>query len=91
MQVTLYSKPDCPLCDDCKAELYDLQAEFAFLIDERNILDDAALFTQFRYLIPVVDIAGGPLLYPPHTRRTLWDALHSVRPSEEATHGAAPA
>lgn len=87
MLVTVYSKPNCPLCDDCKAELRDLQAEFGLVLEERNILDDPALFARFRHLIPVVEIAGGSLLYPPHDRHSLWSALHGV--NEERVRGAA--
>lgn len=67
MQVTLYSKPSCHLCSDLKVELMILQAELGFALLERNIEEDAEDFARFRYLIPVLDIAGGELLYPPHT------------------------
>ncbi len=86
MRVTLYGKPDCALCDECKALLQPLQAEFAFALDQRNILDDDALYARFRYLIPVVEIEGGALLQPPHTRSALWGALDEARRQEDA-HG----
>ena len=65
MRVTLYSKPDCHLCDDVKADLQALRQELGFTFLTRNIEDDAADFERFRYLIPVVDIADGPMLYAP--------------------------
>lgn len=71
MQVTLYSKPDCPLCEELKADLLSLQAELGFDLTERNIEEDAGDWQRFRTLIPVVDIAGGPTLFPPHA----WDPL----------------
>jgi len=89
MRVTLYSKPDCPLCDACKADLHALQSEFSFVMEERSILDDQALFERFRYLIPVVDVDGGPLLYPPHDWLTLRRALSGAQLQEESSHGAA--
>ncbi len=67
MQVTLYSKPGCHLCEDLKVDLLTLQAELGFMVVERNIEEDAEDFARFRYLIPVLDIAGGEVLYPPHT------------------------
>ncbi len=66
MRVTLYSKPDCPLCDKLKADLLALQPEIGFSLDERDIEASPDDFARYRYLIPVVDIEGGELLYPPH-------------------------
>lgn len=91
MRVTLYGKPDCALRDECKVELYALQAEFGFVLEERNIFDNPAFFARFQYLIPVVDVDGGPLLYPPHDWLTLRRALSAAQPQEESSHGAAAA
>jgi glutaredoxin len=66
MRVTLYSKPDCPLCDEVKQELAGWQEALGFALGVRNIEEDPAEFARFRYLVPVIEIAGGPLLYPPH-------------------------
>ena len=71
MHVTLYSKPGCPLCDELKADLLEFQAAMGFEVYERNIEDDPDAFQRYRYLIPVLDIEGGALLYPPHT----WDTV----------------
>ena len=78
-RVTLYSKPDCPLCDELKAELAELQSEIAFDLTERNIEADAEDFRHYRYLIPVLDIEGGDLLYPPHHSDGVRAALCSAR------------
>lgn len=75
MKLTLYSKPDCPLCDELKADLDGLQEEFGFTLVERNIEDDEADFERYRYLIPVLDIENGPILYPPHMMRRTRQAL----------------
>ena len=75
MNLTLYSKPDCPLCDELKADLDVLQNQYEFTLVERNIEDDSVLFERYRYLIPVLDIEGGPLLYPPHTWQSTSQAL----------------
>ena len=89
MRVTLYTKPDCPLCDDALRELHGLQTEFGFALLKRNILEDEALFTQFRSLIPVVDVEGGPLLYPPHDWYTLRCALIGAQAQRAAHDNAA--
>lgn len=79
MLVTLYSKPDCPLCDEVKRDLVDLQRRATFVLAERNILEEPADFARFRYLIPVVDVEGGPLLTPPHDWSTLAKAVGAVQ------------
>ena len=76
MRVVLYSKPDCGLCDELKQELLEIQDELQFELSERNILEDEEIFARYRYLIPVLDIEGGELLYPPHHRDVLYSALH---------------
>jgi glutaredoxin len=79
MQLTLYGKPDCPLCDELKAELQVVQPTIGFTLHERNIEDNANDFARFRYLIPVLDIDGGELLFPPHTRYRLVQALQAAQ------------
>ncbi len=75
IQVIIYSKPDCQLCEEVKADLLSIQSDFGFVLFERNIEEDAELFGRFRYLIPVVDIENQPLLYPPHTWQSIYQAL----------------
>ena len=65
LQITLYSKPGCGLCDELLADLVWLQRELAFTVVSHNINDDPALKEKFQYLIPVLDI-GGTLYNPPH-------------------------
>jgi hypothetical protein len=75
MRLRLYTKPACSLCDDLKRDLLALQPEFGFVIEEHNIEDEAESFARFRYLIPVLEIEGRELLYPPHTGYQLYQAL----------------
>ena len=86
MQVTLYSRPGCHLCDDLKADLAALQAVTPFTLVERNIDDDPADQERYRYLIPVLDIENGPLLYPPHDWATLVRSLQGATREESASH-----
>jgi glutaredoxin len=78
MRVTLYTKPECHLCEDVKADLQVLQMEIGFVLHEHNIENDAASFERYRYLIPVVDIANGPMLYAPIDPVALHRALQSA-------------
>lgn len=79
MKVTLYSKPGCHLCTDLKADLLTLQQQIAFTLVERNIEENAEDFARFRYLIPVLDITGGELIYPPHSWQKLRQALEMAQ------------
>src|SRR5438046_607769 len=66
--VTLYSKPNCPLCDQARYQLAQLLAATpGWTLAEVNILDDAALYREYRYTIPVVAVAGGVTLVAPLT------------------------
>ena len=79
MRVTLYTKPDCALCDELKADLLALQPEIGFTLAEQNIEEDAGDFARFRYLIPVLDVEDGPLLMPPHDFMHLRNVLSAAR------------
>jgi glutaredoxin len=83
MRITLYSRPGCHLCDDLKTALAALEGDVAFTLAERNIEDDPADMDRYRYLIPVLDIENGPLLYPPHEWNVLVDALHAAAEKTE--------
>jgi glutaredoxin len=58
VQVTLYTKPGCCLCDDARTHLDDLAADVTFELRELDIRDDPALFERYRYRIPVVVVNG---------------------------------
>lgn len=58
MTVTVYTKPDCPLCEEAKEVLGRVRRRVPFDLEEINIVTDAALFERFRYDIPVVFIDG---------------------------------
>ena len=75
MKITLYTKPDCCLCDTVKADLALLHQQFDIELDERNIEEDPADFERYRYLIPVVDVEEGAMLYAPITQADLYQAL----------------
>ncbi|HLF01123.1 MAG TPA: glutaredoxin family protein [Anaerolineales bacterium] len=64
LTITLYTKPSCGLCDEAKAELETLAAEFPHHLTEMSILDDPQLFERYRHLIPVVIIGSTRLVYP---------------------------
>ncbi len=74
MQVTLYTKPNCSLCEILQGDLVWLQRQISFIVKVQDISTDAALTEQFKYLVPVLEIAG-VLYYPPHDLLQLQRAL----------------
>ena len=58
IEVVLYTKPGCCLCDTVKAQLGKLRAMQPFELREVNILEDSAAYAKFHEEIPVVFING---------------------------------
>jgi glutaredoxin len=56
LQVRLYGKPGCCLCDECEEILRRLQNEYSFALEKHNIEDDAVLRERWRCHIPVVTV-----------------------------------
>jgi hypothetical protein len=57
--VLLLGKPGCHLCDDARAIVADVLADFpGIAFDEKSILDDPELLDAYAEEIPVVLIDG---------------------------------
>jgi glutaredoxin len=56
--VTLYSKPDCHLCDLVKQVIVDVARRRRFRWEVRNILHDPADLEKYKTAIPVVLVDG---------------------------------
>ncbi len=76
--VTLFTKPGCGLCDEVKSSLEQLQSRYPHELLEVDITQDDALFNQYRYTIPVVQI-GEQELAAPITAVQLQNALQEAR------------
>ena len=61
MNIVLYSKPGCHLCDVARESLEELAAEIRFDLDEVDIRDDPEIFERYRYRIPVVWMDGSEI------------------------------
>jgi glutaredoxin len=59
--VTLYSKPDCPLCDEARQALGRVRGRVAFDLDELDITTDGDLEARLRERIPVIALDGEEL------------------------------
>ena len=58
IDVVLFTKPGCCLCDTVKAQLTELRTQQTFDLREVNILEDSAAYAKFHQEIPVVFIDG---------------------------------
>ena len=59
--ITVYSRPECHLCEDAMASLRSLQAELGFALEERDITRDDALLRAYFERIPVIALDGEEL------------------------------
>ena len=59
--VTVYSKPDCHLCEQAMSELRALQTELGFELCERDITADERLLRAYFERIPVIALEGEEL------------------------------
>ena len=64
INVTLFTKAGCGLCDEVKIHLDVLQAQYPHHLQEIDITQDDALFQEYRYIIPVVQIEDKKLQAP---------------------------
>ena len=58
LEVTLYTRPGCHLCEDAKAVMEPLIAEFRATVREVNIEDDAELTQRYGVDIPVIFVGA---------------------------------
>ncbi|CAG9620719.1 glutaredoxin family protein [Sutcliffiella rhizosphaerae] len=63
MNLTFYTKVDCPLCEKAKIKLMELQREWNFSIEENDIYKDDVLLEKYQLMIPVVEHEGEMLAY----------------------------
>jgi glutaredoxin len=57
-KVTLYSKPDCPLCDEAREALARVDGRVPFDLEEVDITTDRTLGERYGERIPVVALDG---------------------------------
>ena len=56
VNITIYSKKNCHLCDIAKITLLKIRKEFPFSLIEVDIEKDKEIFEKYKYLIPVIEI-----------------------------------
>jgi glutaredoxin len=58
VQVVIYSRPGCHLCDEAKAAILTAGCSDQFVLEQINIESDEELLRKYKYDIPVVAING---------------------------------
>ena len=58
LEVTLYTRPGCHLCEDAKSLIAPLLAEFGARLREVNIDSDPELQERYNLDVPVIFLAG---------------------------------
>jgi len=56
LDVTLYTRPGCHLCDEAKAAIVPLLREFGAVLSEVNVDDDPLLKERYGWDVPVLYI-----------------------------------
>jgi glutaredoxin len=56
--VTLYTQPDCHLCDEARAVLEEVRKDFPFDLEQVDIRRDRELRARYGVRIPVVTVDG---------------------------------
>lgn len=70
LNVTLYTRKECKLCDEVKVDLNELQSQYPHRLTEIDIDTDPALRAKFGQSIPVIEV--GPFsLKAPITKQKL--------------------
>ncbi|MBI3301407.1 MAG: glutaredoxin family protein [Deltaproteobacteria bacterium] len=58
LTLTLYSRPDCCLCEEMKAVLTQVQRDIPFALEQIDISIDPELESRFGQEIPVLFVNG---------------------------------
>jgi hypothetical protein len=64
IDITLFTKKGCHLCEVVKEELAGLNGRFPHTLHEIDITGDPTLWQQYRYRIPVLHIGDEELAAP---------------------------
>ena len=78
--VTLYSKQDCPLCDEARVALERVRDRIAFDLHEVDITTEPELEARYRERIPVIAVNGAELFDYHVDERALEQRLAETQP-----------
>jgi glutaredoxin len=75
LKVTLYTKPECGLCEEAAEMLARLQKVIRFELESVNIETDSSTYRKFWDRIPVVAVDGEEVAVAPLDEKILRAAL----------------
>jgi|SRR5690242_10324922 glutaredoxin len=86
LEVTLYTRPGCHLCDEAKLQIAPLLAEMGGRLREINIDADPELRERYNLDVPVIFLEGRKIakhrVDPAQFRRQLQQARRRAAPRE---------
>lgn len=80
--VTLYSKPDCHLCEVARERIAGVQKQVPFALETVDITGDPALYEQYKERIPVVLVNGEEAFVYRVSEKYLARKLRALSPRE---------
>jgi glutaredoxin len=78
-RVTLYTKPECGLCDEVKEVIEIVRRRRPFEVELRNILENLDEYEKYKHDIPVILLDGVEIARHRMTEEQLEFALQSRR------------
>lgn len=79
MEVTIYTTPNCPLCDEAEALVRHLQPEYGYRVTVVDITKDASRYEPYRLKVPVIALDGEERLHGRIEERDLRDVVDPER------------
>lgn len=59
--ITLYTKAGCHLCEKARAIIQRVAVDYPLTLNEIDITSSKQLYQRYWDIIPVVEVAGGPV------------------------------
>ena len=74
VRVVVWTRANCPLCDEAAEFLEDERRKLAFQLDYIDVDSDPAHRERYGDAVPVVEL-NGEVRFRGHINRVLWDRL----------------
>lgn len=71
LQITFYTKPNCPLCEDAEELLDEMRRHFDFSVLKIDITTDMDTYEKYKHRIPVLRLGDLGDLYGRITEKEL--------------------
>ena len=78
LQVVVYTRATCPLCDEALDVLRRFQVRYGFALETKNVDEDAALVEKYGNCVPVV-VVNAKVRFRGHVNEVLLRRLLDAR------------